>query len=602
MGSDISLYGLIFAIIMTALLLIFIRKIKNQRQLKFAFGSLLVCLLICCLGLLLQLSCAERYNIPAIYFDYFVYIGTCFLPVSFLFTSIIFSRTKINFTAAYYLLFIVPIASLLILWTNNSHHLFYRVYSTNFADTVYGSYFIIHTIYSYLLLGISFINLIRYTIKNSGFFSKQSVFIVVGALLPVIVNVFGTLGIIEMTIYITPITFSFTVLLFALAIFKFDFLRVTPIALQRIVDRMSDAYLIVNEENNRTDFNKTFLDLFNLDGSDVRNTNIRELLEQNPDIFSIQTNLLLDNIEKAKSVSDTLEFDERFSAIGKYLHVEINSITNKGDFLGILILLKDITQHVEDMETIKENQEMLVEQERLASLGQMIGGISHNLKTPIMSIAGATQGLVNLVNEYDASIGDSDVTDEDHHAIASDMKTWINKITSYTNYMSDIISAVKGQAATLSEDEEDDFTIDDLIKRIQILMKNELQNNHIKLHIDINDLERQRIKGNVNSLVQVVNNMITNAIQSYKGNSGIIYLTVRKEEPNLKISIADTGCGMSDEIKDKLFKEMVTTKGKNGTGLGLFMSYSTIRGKFDGDITFTSEEGVGTTFNILLPL
>ena len=146
------------------------------------------------------------------------------------------------------------------------------------------------------------------------------------------------------------------------------------------------------------------------------------------------------------------------------------------------------------------------------------------------------------------------------------------------------------------------FTIDDLIKRIQILMKNELQNNHIKLHIDINDLERQRIKGNVNSLVQVVNNMITNAIQSYKGNSGIIYLTVRKEEPNLKISIADTGCGMSDEIKDKLFKEMVTTKGKNGTGLGLFMSYSTIRGKFDGDITFTSEEGVGTTFNILLPL
>ena len=48
---------------------------------------------------------------------------------------------------------------------------------------------------------------------------------------------------------------------------------------------------------------------------------------------------------------------------------------------------------MQDMETRKENQDMLVEKERLASLGQMIGGIAHNLKTPIMSIAGATEGL-----------------------------------------------------------------------------------------------------------------------------------------------------------------------------------------------------------------
>ena len=55
-------------------------------------------------------------------------------------------------------------------------------------------------------------------------------------------------------------------------------------------------------------------------------------------------------------------------------------------------------------------------------------------------------------------------------------------------------------------------------------------------------------------------------------------------------------------VKDKLFKEMVTTKGKNGTGLGLFMSYSNIRAHFNGNITVTSEEGIGTTFRIVLPL
>ena len=59
---------------------------------------------------------------------------------------------------------------------------------------------------------------------------------------------------------------------------------------------------------------------------------------------------------------------------------------------------------------------------------------------------------------------------------------------------------------------------------------------------------------------------------------------------------------MSPEIQDKLFKEMITTKGKNGTGLGLFMSYSNIKAKFNGNITFTSELGKGSIFSIILPL
>ena len=60
--------------------------------------------------------------------------------------------------------------------------------------------------------------------------------------------------------------------------------------------------------------------------------------------------------------------------------------------------------------------------------------------------------------------------------------------------------------------------------------------------------------------------------------------------------------GIPKHIKNKLFKEMITTKGKNGTGLGLYMSYSTIRAHFNGNITFESEEGKGTIFNIIIPI
>jgi len=59
---------------------------------------------------------------------------------------------------------------------------------------------------------------------------------------------------------------------------------------------------------------------------------------------------------------------------------------------------------------------------------------------------------------------------------------------------------------------------------------------------------------------------------------------------------------MSKEVQDKLFKSMITTKGKNGTGLGLFMSYSNIKAHFNGDIKFISEQNKGTTFYIILPL
>ena len=149
---------------------------------------------------------------------------------------------------------------------------------------------------------------------------------------------------------------------------------------------------------------------------------------------------------------------------------------------NLIILFKDITQHKQDMETIKNNQDMLMERERLASLGQMIGGIAHNLKTPIMSIAGASEGLKDLVNEYDASIGNPLVNENDFHDIAKDMREWLDKINSYTEYMSDILTAVKGQAVALSEQSQMDFTLGELFKRVNILMKHELKNAIIYLN------------------------------------------------------------------------------------------------------------------------
>jgi len=257
-------------------------------------------------------------------------------------------------------------------------------------------------------------------------------------------------------------------------------------------------------------------------------------------------------------------------ANGKNIDSEKKLAITSNDEIGDLILafnkIQDLTK--ENIEQIKSNQNVLMEKERLASLGQLIGGIAHNLKTPIMSTSGACEGISDLIKEYEQSLGDPDVTKEDYHAIANDMKTWIEKIRNYTSYMSDVITAVKGQAVALSAEQAVHFTIDELVKRTDILMKHELKNALIDMNISIKVEPELELVGNINSLVQIINNMISNSIQAYEGKTDEdIDFSIYKEKNNVVISIKDYAKGIPPEVQKKLLREMVTTKGKNGTGL-----------------------------------
>ncbi len=596
----LSFWLLVLSTLLTVVMFVYISCQKDRKQLHNVFCLNLFCSLIISVGVLCQAVCNYFFSIPSIWFENIIYIGTCFLPLTVFFTSLIFTNTKITFKKSYLLLLVIPILSLVVLWTNDLHHLFYIQYSSSFADTIYGPYFYVHSVYTYLLLIIGIGRLLIFSIRNAGFFSKQSLLISIGLACPVIVNVLGSfLKLIPMTVFVTPISFSVSIICFALAIFKFDFLGIAPIALRKIADRMSDCYLVLNDDGTITDFNQTFLVTFKIKDIALRGQNFDTFCKNN----KINYGKIKNAIAKTKDSKKTISFEYHVNRIHKIFSVEVNTIYSDGVSLGTLILFKDITQHIEDMETIKNNQDILMERERLASLGQLIGGIAHNLKTPIMSISGAAEGLTDLVKEYDSSIDDPEVNSQDHHDIAKDMNEWIVKIKEYTEYMSDIITAVKGQAVTLSETDNISFDIDELVKRVDILMKHELKNALIYMNVQMNAPKSTKIHGDINSLVQVINNMISNAIQAYNGKTEQnIDLILNKVDSNLVISIKDYGCGLPQKVKEKLFKEMITTKGKNGTGLGLYMSYSTIKAHFNGNITFESEEGKGTTFNIILPL
>lgn len=297
---------------------------------------------------------------------------------------------------------------------------------------------------------------------------------------------------------------------------------------------------------------------------------------------------------------DITVISEKFTNISKTLNDEENNklVATSNDEIG------DLCKAYNEIEELtKNNQDMLIEKERLASLGQMIGGIAHNLKTPIFSISGGLEGLSDLIKEFDSSIEDPTVNDKDMHDIANDMEDWIIKLKEHVSYMSDVITAVKGQAVALSENNSDTFNIDELFKYVDILMKHELKNSLTDLNIE-NDVDNSvNIVGNINGLVQVINNIISNSIEAYTDEKNkIINLKASLSENKIIISIQDFGPGLDDEVKEKLFKEMVTTKGKNGTGLGLFMSYSNIKAHYNGDLYFESTKGKGSTFYIEIPI
>jgi len=600
---DNYVFILLFVTLIATLTFAFFTRKKQKSTLYSLFRVLFLLLSLHVVALILLFYFKDIIlNMDTLmYIDAISYISTCNLPVILFFISSIYENKETNLKKYWYL-FIIPILSIIIIFTNPLHHLFCKSYAINVADVQLGPYFYVHMLYTYLLILVAFIKLIKTSISKAGFLSFGTILIILGACAPIIPNLLVSLQLISMDTYITPIPYLITAICFYISIFKLNSFDAVPIALKNIVDIMTDAFIVVEKDGTITYSNNAFnTNLSKMIGIKL-NDNFYNIINTNKKLKLSKLNNLIKKSEKNNTVET---FDWSFNS-EKYFEISAQPvISTKGrkKVIGTLIIFKDTTQHMLDMQTIKNNQDMLLERERLASLGQLIGGIAHNLKTPIMSISGAAEGLTDLVKEYEASVGDPEVTVQDHHDIAKDMKDWIEKIHSYTEYMSDIITAVKGQAVTMSEEQAVSFTLNELVKRVNILMKHELKNALVELNVSMQVNEQTVLKGNINSLVQVINNMISNAIQAYDGKpDNKIDLILKKENNNIIISVKDYGCGLPDEVQKKLFKEMITTKGKNGTGLGLFMSYSTIRAHFNGNMTFETEQGKGTTFNIILPL
>ncbi len=574
--------SLVVSTLIIAFMLYLVGKTKSKDRLYKHIYTLFVILEVYAATMFWQLQFSDSLNIPPIYFEYLAALAIQFMPIAILNIALVYRNRKVDLKKTWWT-WIIPTIMLFVIWTNSLHHLMYESYSVVFSDNVKGPLYDLNSIYSYTLTLIAVVILATDSFRKSGFFSKQSVAIIFGFSIPMIFNILGVFNVIETNVYLTPITYTSTAVCFAVSIIKYRALNITPIALSTITNTMSDAYVIVSNDGTMGEKNEAFDRFFGHITSVNKERNLFKLLAQ---VSDVDLDYLKDHIKEAYKTGHTVtrEYCIKKPEYTKYFEVDVKSIHGKytKEKIATLFLLKDITQHKQDIEIIKDKQEVIVKQGQLVSIGELAGGVAHDINTPISAIK---TGLTLMEEMYT-------VRNDQERELLLRMNNCTDKIIK-------IVNSMRNQIRNLGSEEKVDFKISEILSDVKIIAFNELQKN--KCDLEINIVDDLSVHGMPTKLSQVLTNLIINAMQAYDGKGGKIVVNLSKApSKKLLIEIKDFAGGMPEHIKKSVFKNILTTKGTSGTGLGLYLAYSVIRGEFDGEISFDSEEGKGTTFFIEL--
>lgn len=246
--------------------------------------------------------------------------------------------------------------------------------------------------------------------------------------------------------------------------------------------------------------------------------------------------------------------------------------------------LKTMTELQNTLKELKDTQVQLINSEKMASLGQLIAGVAHEINTPLASINSNNSILAKFIKKID------------NPEIAETLKE-INELDrEAVTRISNMVKSLK-KFVRLDEADLQDADINKELDLTLELMRHETKN---RIEIIRNYSELPLIKCYPNMLNQVFMNILINACQSIE-KTGVITITTEFEDNVLAVKIKDSGKGISQDKIDKIFTAGYTTKGVGvGTGLGLAISEKIIQ-KHGGKIIVNSELGQGSEFVITIP-
>ncbi len=355
----------------------------------------------------------------------------------------------------------------------------------------------------------------------------------------------------------------------------------------------------------------------------------RELFGRKPVANFMQQDFLAVDVET--SVADAAQY---ISANIRLPLSEDFVITEQGRYLGlgsVLALLgameKQVAKNASELShayrDLKSSQAQLVQSEKMASLGQMVAGVAHEINTPLgyvrnnveivqefieqlKEMDGAHRELVDVIlspDGNDVAIAEKLAAIDDLQAVIApdmlfaDMMAVFNDTNYGLEQINELVMGLKN-FSRLDQAMTDSVSINECINSSLLIAKNTLK-ERIEVIKQLGDIPK--ISCAPSQINQVLLNLFTNAAQAITG-AGKILIKTWADESHIHISVQDTGKGMPADVVKKIFDPFFTTKPVGeGTGLGLSISFQIIE-QHGGKIRVASEVGRGTRFGISLPL
>lgn len=389
---------------------------------------------------------------------------------------------------------------------------------------------------------------------------------------------------------------------------------------ERTVDAMPDMIAIVDTEHNIVRMNKTMLDKTGKSFEELVGSKCYLWVhgEDEPPDYCPHSKLLEDHQSHRVEM-----YEER---LGGHCEVIVTPYYDSdGSLVGSVHIVRDINEQKKAEQGKEKIQSQLLHAQKLESVGQLAAGIAHEINTPTQFIG----TNVNFLDEASHDISDfivrlkeiaqkapRDVNaaiDEaleemDWDYLAEEMPLAITQSQEGVKRVTSIVRAMKEFSHPGGKDKEL-LNLNKIIDTTVTVARNEWK-YVAEVDLDL-DPELPEIPLLADEMGQVILNMLVNAAHAIadklganpEGDKGKISISTKKTDNGVELHIGDTGQGIPEESRPRIFDPFYTTKnvGK-GTGQGLAISHDVITEKHGGKISFTSEMGEGTRFVITLPL
>lgn len=263
-----------------------------------------------------------------------------------------------------------------------------------------------------------------------------------------------------------------------------------------------------------------------------------------------------------------------------------------------------IQEHNEDLEqTVNERTKQLLHAEKMASLGELVAGVSHEINTPVGIGVTAITHLQKRTSEFFQKYEKNSLTKTDLENYTNEVRESISLISSNLNRAADLVQSFKKVAVDRSSEDMRPFKVKEYFEDVLLSLKPKYKKtNH---SIELNCSDDLVINSYPGSFSQIITNLVINSlIHGFEGiDSGKMTINVFLEEGTLHFEYIDNGRGIPEENLDKVCNPFFTTKrNSGGSGLGMNIVFNIVKQNLDGEISIESELEKGIKVKIFVPL